>query len=418
MSPDKEEEAAMSACQAGQAALAARLLEHISAVAAANDRNLVFSPLSIHVALALMSAAAAGDTLDEILAFVGAPSRDELAEFVGGTVVDRVLADQSGVGGPSVSFACGAWTDKRWPLRPAYVDTVVGKFKGNTWAVDFRNEPKESRQQINAWVAEATRNLITEVLDPNDDNPYTVHVVANAIYFKGEWRNPFKKENTVDHEFRRFDGSSVEVPFLQSWSDQYIACHEGFKVLKLPYEMMDEFTWNLYDTLPKFSMCIFLPSGDKGLQRVVEKIASSPEFLHDHLPTKSVPVGQFRLPKFKLAFERDIAPDLEDLGLKLPFDDEKANMGDMLLQGDSQGVKVSRVIHKAVIEMNEEGSEAAAVTLESDDDLGFSLYGDYDVPPIKLVNFVADHPFAFFIVEEESGSIVFAGHVLDPSTEQ
>ncbi|KAL6660738.1 hypothetical protein ACP70R_001773 [Stipagrostis hirtigluma subsp. patula] len=351
VSADKATEAAASACQAGQAALAARLLEHISAVAAASGENLVFSPLSVHVALALMSAAAAGDTLDEILAFVGAPSRDELAEFVGGTVVDRVLADQSGVGGPSVSFACGAWTDRRWPLRPAYVDTVVGKFKGNTWAVDFRNE------------------------------------VTKGI-------------KTAD---QRLGGRGSR---------------QQIKVLKLPYEMMDEFNCNLYDTLPKFSMCIFLPSGDKGLQRVVEKIASSPEFLHDHLPTKSVPVGQFRLPKFKLAFERDMAPDLEDLGLKLPFDDEKANMGDMLLQEHSRGVKVNRVIHKAVIEMNEEGSEAAAVTVESDDDLGFSLYGDYDVAPIKLVNFVADHPFAFFIVEEESGSIVFVGHVLDPSTEQ
>jgi serpin B len=76
-----------------------------------------------------------------------------------------------------------------------------------------------SRKQINAWVAKATRNLITEVLNPDDDNPNTVHVVANAIYFKGEWRDPFDK-NTVDREFHRLDGSSVEVPLLHSWSYQ------------------------------------------------------------------------------------------------------------------------------------------------------------------------------------------------------
>ena len=91
-----------------QAALAARLLKRISAETAATGNNLVFSPLSIHVALALMSTAAAGDTLDEILRVAGAPSREELAAFVRGTVVDGVLADQSGIGGPSISFACGS----------------------------------------------------------------------------------------------------------------------------------------------------------------------------------------------------------------------------------------------------------------------------------------------------------------------
>ncbi|CAN6371467.1 unnamed protein product [Urochloa humidicola] len=416
MAPPKGKEAT-SACQAGQAALAARLLKRISAASADEGDNLVFSPLSIHVTLALMSTAAAGDTLAEILRVAGAPSREALAAFVRATVIDRVLADQSAIGGPSISFACGAWTDKRWPLRPAYVDAVVGTFKGNCWAVDFAQKPTESRKQINACVAKATRNLITEVLDPKDKNPLTAHVIANAIYFKGEWRNPFKKEYTVDREFHRLDESTVDVPFLQSWSSQMIACHNGFKVLKMPYQMMEEFNWKLYDTLPKFSMCVFLPDDRSGLGILVEKIASSPNFLHHHLPTEFVPVGQFRLPKFMLAFKRTINEDLQNLGLCLPFDDEKADMSEMLLKEDTRGVCVNRVIHKAVIEMNEEGSEAAAVTVESDDDMGFSLYDDFPPPP-KPVNFVADHPFAFFIVEETSGAVVFAGHVLDPSKQE
>ncbi|XP_066341759.1 serpin-Z2B-like [Miscanthus floridulus] len=137
-------------------------------------------------------------------------------------------------------------------------------------------KPKESRKQINAWVAKATRKQINaQVFNPeDDDNADTVHVIANAIYFKGEWRNPFKKENTVDREFHRLDGSSVEVPFLQSWSYQCIAWHSGFKVLKLPYEMMNEYNWNLYDSLPRFYMSVFLPDGKKGLRNIVEKIAS------------------------------------------------------------------------------------------------------------------------------------------------
>jgi serpin B len=131
------EEGNLIACQHGQAALAARLLKRVSA--GRTSSNLIFSPLSIHVALALMSAGAAEDTLDEILSIAGAPSRGDLEAFVKGVVVEHVLADRSGIGGPSVAFACGSWTDKTLPLKPTYRDTVVGTYKGETWAVDFRN---------------------------------------------------------------------------------------------------------------------------------------------------------------------------------------------------------------------------------------------------------------------------------------
>jgi serpin B len=132
-----EEEGNPMACQHGQAALAARLLKRVSA--GRTGQNLIFSPLSMHVAIALMSAGAAEDTLDEILSIAGAPSRGDLEAFVKGVVVERVLADRSGIGGPSVAFACGSWTDKSLPLKPTYRDTVVGTYKGETWAVDFIN---------------------------------------------------------------------------------------------------------------------------------------------------------------------------------------------------------------------------------------------------------------------------------------
>ncbi|KAL6658122.1 hypothetical protein ACP70R_003708 [Stipagrostis hirtigluma subsp. patula] len=409
------------ACQSGQTALAARLLVRFAAGATADGRNLIFSPLSIHVALALMSAGASGPTLDEILAVAGAPSREALTEFVAGAMVGRVLADRSGAGGPSVAFACGAWTDRRRPLKPAYRDTIVGKFKGSASNVDFLDHPIESRKQINAWVAEATRGLISELDNPYQQRRATVNVVVNAIYFKGEWRDPFKNENTVDREFHRLDGSSVDVPFMQSWSNQLIVCHEGFKVLKLPYKVMGDeasqgFNWKQWQSIPKFSMCVFLPSAQDGLPGLVEKMTSSPGFLHNHLPVKSVAVGNFRLPRFKLAFGGSIVEDLQSLGLVLPFDPLGHRMTEMVEDDATDGpIYVADVIHKAVVDVNEEGSEAAAAT-ESDDDMGFSLYDDYEPP--KPVDFVADHPFAFFIIEETSGAIIFAGHVLDPSKEE
>ncbi|GJN36710.1 hypothetical protein PR202_gb25599 [Eleusine coracana subsp. coracana] len=267
----KQNDAATIACQAGQAALAARLLKRISAVTADKDQNLVFSPLSIHVALALMSTAAAGDTLTEILAVAG--------------------------GARGVCQGQGRGPRPRRPIRC-----------------------RRAQHLINAWVAEATRNLITEILDPNDPNPDT---------------------DTADREFRRLDGTSVDVPFLQSWDSKLIACHDGFKVLKLPYETVNNQNWRLRCSQPQFSMCVFLPNGRNVLRSVVEKIASSPTFLHDRLPNEYVPVGEFRLPKFKLAFETELVPDLESLGLRLPFGGD-ANMSNMLMGDGAGGINSPR----------------------------------------------------------------------------
>lgn len=283
--------------------------------------------------------------------------------------------------------------------------------------------PVESRKQINAWVAEATRGLITELLDPNKQSIDTVNVVVNAIYFKGEWRDPFQRENTVDREFYRLDGSSIDVSFMQSWDYQQIACHDGFKVLKLPYKVMDvdwsspTFSWKALQRTPKFSMCIFLPEARDGLKSLITKIASFPGFLRDHLPLKSVPVDEFRLPRFTLAFGGSIVDDLKSLGLVLPFEPTfEANMTGIIKDHAADGpMYVGDVIHKAVLEVNEEGSVAAAAT-ESDDDMGFSLYDEY-VPPVP-VDFIAEHPFVFFIMEETTGAVVFGGHVLDPAKEE
>jgi serpin B len=125
------------ACRSGQAALAARLLKSLASGAAGG--NLIFSPLSIHVAVAMMSAGAGGSTLAEILAVAGAPSRPELEAFVRGVVMDRVLADQSPAGGPCVSFSCGSWLDASYSLKPSYRDAIVGTYKGVASTVDFKN---------------------------------------------------------------------------------------------------------------------------------------------------------------------------------------------------------------------------------------------------------------------------------------
>ncbi|XP_047085138.1 putative serpin-Z8 [Lolium rigidum] len=366
------------------------------------DSNIVFSPLSIYTALALVAAGARGPTLEEILSVLGARSREELDEFVGAT--RDALQDRSGSGGPRFAFACGVWSDLSCPLKPGFREAVVdGAYKVEASTVDFRGDHRGACRLINKWAARATNGLIDFVLSEGSVTPDTRVVLGNAVYFKGKWEEPFSKGDTEKAPFRRLRGGAVDVPFMHNGKHQFVAVHDGFKVLKLRYKMLDAFL-----TPTQFSMCIFLPDADDGLRSLIDAIASRPSFLHEHMPRRKIEVRDFRVPRFKLSFHQSVVDNLKELGLQLPFS-PKADLSDMT-EDDHSGFRqgLNNVIHKAIIEVNEEGTEAAAATM-------VCINPTASATPQPWVDFVADHPFAYFIVEEETGAVVFAGHVLDPS---
>ncbi|XP_051190043.1 putative serpin-Z8 [Lolium perenne] len=385
----------MEAQQSGMADLAARLTKRLGD--ANSNSNLVFSPLSIYAVLALLAAGAGGDTLDEILRVLGARSRKEVEDCVA-RLLDGPLRDTSKSGGPSVAFAYGVWSDLTMPMKPAYREAVVGTYKAEANVVDFLNDPHHAAGQINAWAAEATRNLITSAVPGESLHPDTRLVLANALYFSGKWDLPFCASDTENRPFYRLDGTAVNVPFMTNSDRHYIGQHDGFKVLQLLYKSSP-------NTSSHHSMCIFLPDARDGLGSLLDKITSSPGFLRQHLPqSTTVGVGQFRVPKFELNSCSSVTSVLKDLGLRLPFG-PKANLSQMLEDdGSNLPLHLQEVFQKAVIEVNEEGTRAAAVTMS----FGIAKCG-------LRVNFVADHPFAYFIIEEGSDAVIFAGHVVDPS---
>jgi len=284
-------------------------------------------------------------------------------------------------------------------------------------------QPEEARKRINSWVSAATNDLVDSILPSGSVTQDTSLVVTTAIYFKGIWKTTFNKSMTKEGKFHRLDGTAVDAQFMRSKEDQFIAAHDGFKVLVMPYAEAaagTAVTPTMPSTTtppPQYSLCVLLPDARDGLPSLVDKM-TYPSFLQEHMPERSVEVGDFRVPKFKLSFYSRMKRQLQDLGIKAVFDPARADLSDMLLvrdggggDGDSRAPRLvlDDVFHRAVIE---EGTEAAASTA-----LIFAETCAMPAPPRlpKAVDFVADHPFAFFVVEEVSGAILFAGQVLDPT---
>ncbi|XP_037410338.1 serpin-Z2A-like [Triticum dicoccoides] len=290
-----------------------------------------------------------------------------------------------------------------------FLHTATESYKAEIRAVDFAEDEvrEETRKEINQWAAAETNNLIWEILPEGSLTDHSRFVLTNAIYFKGAWEARFPENLTEDHEFHRLDGADpVDVPFmtLPGTCELFVSYNEGFKVLKLPYKAGD-------DAMSRYSMCVFLPDEDDGLHAccannaMVSTLADMGGSLLDHVPKLRSRVRELMLPKFKLSFFCRLAQVLRGLGLREAFTEEAADLSGIMDKSVCD-VRLDEVFHKAVVEVNEEGTVAAACA---------AVIGRKKKCAMRL-EFIADHPFAFYIVEEVSGAVIFAGHVLDPSS--
>ncbi|KAF8405128.1 hypothetical protein HHK36_010026 [Tetracentron sinense] len=363
----------------------------------AKESNLVFSPLSIHVVLSLIAAGSKDQTLDQILSFLKSKSNEELNSF-SSELVALVLADGSQSGGPRLSFANGLWIQKSLPLKPSFKHIVDTVYRAAANQVDFLTKAVEVASEVNSWAEKETSGLIKEVLPSGSVDASTRLVFANALYFKGAWNDKFDASKTKDYDFHILNGSSVQVPFMTSKKKQVVAAYNGFKVLALPYKQGED--------KRRFTMYFLLPDAKDGLPALVEKMGSEPGFLNHHLPLQEVEVGEFRIPRFKMSFGFEASKVLKGLGLVLPFSGEGGGLMEMVDSPVGQNLYVSSIFHKSFIEVNEEGTEAAAASAGVIKLRGL-LY-------TTKIDFVADHPFIFMIREDMTGVVLFIGHVLNP----
>ncbi|MCD7460529.1 hypothetical protein HAX54_043695 [Datura stramonium] len=226
------------------------LAKHVFSKEVKGDTNLVLSPLSIQIVLGLIAAGSAGPTQDQLLCFLKSKSIDELNSLCS-HLVNTVFADGSPNGGPRLSVANGVWIDQTLPFRPSFKQVVGNVYKAASESVDFQNKAAEVANQVNQWTRMKTNDLIEEILPRDALNNMTRLILANALYFKGEWNEKFDASETKDHEFHLLNGWSIPAPFMTSKKKQYVAAFNGFKVLRLPYKQgTDTRCFSMYFILP------------------------------------------------------------------------------------------------------------------------------------------------------------------------
>ncbi|CAK9178614.1 unnamed protein product [Ilex paraguariensis] len=256
-------------------------------------------------------------------------------------------------------------------------------------------------EEANSWAKNATKGLIKDVLQREHINPNTKLLLGNALYFKGAWNpNEFNHKKTEKRDFYLLNGNKVSVPFMTSKNKYLYGSFNGFKFLKIPYQQGQD--------RRMFSMYFFLPDEGDGLQNLLTNVNSIPGFLHQDFELRNVKLLEFWIPKFKFSSHLIASRAMEEMGLTLPFMRDCMELTEMVHVPAGVPFYVTLIIQKAFIEVDEEGTEAAAVTLSV-------LYGCSPKGPVpKTENFVADHPFMFMIREETSGLVIFTGVVSNP----
>ncbi len=370
-------------------------LDLYSALAAENpEGNFFFSPWSISSALAISYEGARGTTADEIRSVFHFPE-DDFTRWNGYKEITDGL--NNGNSGYTLETANALWAEETYPFLPSYLTTADRYYSAYATNLDFLNNPEESRETINRWVEDNTGNRIRDLLRSGSIDPEARLVITNAIYFKGSWATPFKKENTAEDDFRVTPVMTVRVPMMKrtdAGARYWYTETDTLQVLEMPYARQDG---------RELSMLVLLPKGED--LSAVEQYLDEGELaeLRESLVPMQVMVY---LPRFRLETDYRLKDILGEMGMPSAF-----VMGDADFSGmdGTRSLYILDVFHKAYVDVNEEGTEAAAATA-----VPHSM-GASDPGIITIPTFRADHPFIFIIQDSGNGNILFMGRVVEPT---
>jgi len=361
--------------------------------------NLFFSPFSVRTALAMTLAGARGETASQMRDALGAGSSDEAMHEELAAIVRRL----NGTGGSAyeITVVNSLWAQEGAPLLAEFLDLIRRHYQGGLSPVDFRRDAERARITINNWVDEQTKRKIQDLIPPGGLSGLTRLVLVNAVYFKGMWGKAFEKELTWDSPFQVREKHSVTTPLMHQMAQVPYMQGPGYQAIDLPYQGGD------------LSMLALLPDLRDGLEELEERL--SPKMLRDCVGGLKAQDVQLGIPRFKLTWGGiNVRQQLEALGMNNAFDPSWADFSGLngASPTDAESLYIAAVFHKAFVEVNELGTEAAAATA-----VAMPTRSPAPVQRKEPV-FHADHPFLFAIRERQSGAILFLGRVTDPTAEQ
>jgi serine protease inhibitor len=350
--------------------------------------NLTISPASISNALALTYEGARGTTADEMSHTLHFPAdRGQLRQGF-----HDLLARINGDGSPrpyQLNAANSLWGQRGDPFLSDYLRVASETYGADLKSVDFRGDAPVACKTINTWVDGKTNHLIPELLSPNDVNSSTSLVLVNTLYFKGTWQEPFLKAATSQADFHLSPDKTVSAPLMrQTHSHRYVETADE-QVLELPYKGGD------------YAMMVVLPRKIDGLARLEESL--TPERIDTWVGKLAKRKVAVEIPKMKLTCGVELSKSLASLGMQSAF----TGSADFSGIDGKHDLFVSAVVHQVVVNVDEEGTEAAAAT--------GVVMKRLAVMQESIIPFRADHPFLYLIRDVKTGSILFMGRVLDPT---
>jgi serpin B len=353
---------------------------------AAPDTNAFLSPYSISAALSMTYAGARGDTADEIASTLHfAPDQDRWHPAFG--ALQASLRPNGAKPAYELHVANRLWGHKTTTFHEPFLKTTREHYGAGIEPVDFE-DTEAARKTINTWVEKQTKDKIQELLKKGDLTRLTRLVLTNAIYFNSAWQYPFFPEFTKDEAFHRPGGEALKVPMMRTAEVFGYAAGEGFEAVSIPYKDR------------ALSMVIVLPKKRDGLE-AVEKWMTGAR-LQEVVQNMKQERVDLTLPKFKLLERYALNEVLAEMGMKKSFRPEADFSGIC----SEKPLFIAKVIHQAMVSVDEKGTEAAAAT---------AVVMDSGAPPPKAIPVKVDHPFLFLIRENKTGAVLFLGRLVNPA---
>jgi serpin B len=360
--------------------------------------NLVASPYGLSLALSMLLSGADGATRDELLALLATTAKQEQQLHAAQGELQRWLSG-GGAGGEQLDVAAAIFIQRDTDVLKEFLILLETQYQSEANVVDFANQPATARKVINDWAAEKTHGKINTVVAPDDISAQTRVMLASAVYFKGAWEHAFERDQTEKQPFYISADNTVDCQLMHQRGEFGYLHQDGLRMLVMPYRGRE------------LSMVLILPDEVDGLSAVEERLNDETLTGWIAAAEKNIVELPIWLPKFKLESGHALESTLVELGVKTAFDPNLADLsridGVRPTSAGAGRLYVDQLWQQAMIEVNEEGTEAAAVTT--------TTTTETDKEPADPPRFRADHPFLFLIRENSTGLILFLGRVVDPS---